>query len=161
MVYLVDSNVLITAKNSYYGFDICPGFWDWILSAHASGRLFSNKHVYRELSAGDDDLASWIANTLPSSFWIGRDQGTAPHLASLAQWCANANYTDAARAQFLDNSADYYLVAQAKQLDFGLITHEIPSISRKRVKIPDAARAVSARVANPFDVLTREGAVFR
>lgn len=47
-MYLVDSNVLITAKNGYYSFAICPGFWDWILSAHAAGRLSSNKHVYRE-----------------------------------------------------------------------------------------------------------------
>jgi hypothetical protein len=27
MSYILDSDVLITAKNSYYAFDLCPGFW--------------------------------------------------------------------------------------------------------------------------------------
>lgn len=160
-MYLVDSNVLINAKNGYYSFSICPGFWEWILSTHAAGRLFSNKHVYRELKDGDDDLAHWIANILPSSFWLARNQGTARYLAQIAHWCAGADYTEAARAQFLKDSADYYLVAQASQLGFGLITHEIPSNSRKRVKIPDATKAVGVRVFSPFEVLEREGAVFR
>ena len=26
-IYLVDSDVFITAKNLYYSFDLCPGFW--------------------------------------------------------------------------------------------------------------------------------------
>lgn len=30
-VYLVDSDVFITAKNLYYPFDICPGFWNSLL----------------------------------------------------------------------------------------------------------------------------------
>jgi hypothetical protein len=30
MTYLLDTNTLIQAKNEYYGFDVCPGFWDWI-----------------------------------------------------------------------------------------------------------------------------------
>ena len=36
MAYLVDSNVVIQAKNLYYGFDFCPAFWDWIDRAHAA-----------------------------------------------------------------------------------------------------------------------------
>lgn len=159
-MYLVDSNVLITAKNRYYGFAICPGFWNWILATHAAGRLFSNKHVYHELRNGDDDLATWTSEELPSSFWIGRNQGTARYLAEIAQWCAGADYTEAARAHFLGDSADYYLVAQAKQHNFGLITHEVPSDSKKRVKIPDAALAIGTKVLNPFDVLASEGAKF-
>ena len=27
MAYLLDANVLISAKNLHYGFDFCPGFW--------------------------------------------------------------------------------------------------------------------------------------
>ena len=29
--YLMDSDVFITAKNLYYSFDICPGFWDSVI----------------------------------------------------------------------------------------------------------------------------------
>ncbi|MBF0147506.1 MAG: DUF4411 family protein [Magnetococcales bacterium] len=37
--YLLDSNVFIEAKNRYYAFDICPGFWEWM---NDSG---SKKHI--------------------------------------------------------------------------------------------------------------------
>ena len=30
MAYLLDTNVLIEAKNRHYGFDFCPAFCDWI-----------------------------------------------------------------------------------------------------------------------------------
>lgn len=36
-MYLIDSDVLITAKNSYYAFDLCPGFWKNLLDKHESG----------------------------------------------------------------------------------------------------------------------------
>jgi hypothetical protein len=39
MAYLLDSNVRITAKRVPYGFDFCPGFWDWIVARHAAGRV--------------------------------------------------------------------------------------------------------------------------
>gem|GEM_PF-6918350 len=36
MAYLLDSDVLIRAKNDHYGFDFCPGFWDWLEAANAA-----------------------------------------------------------------------------------------------------------------------------
>ena len=30
MVYLLDANVFIEAKNHYYRFEVCPAFWEWI-----------------------------------------------------------------------------------------------------------------------------------
>ena len=35
--YLVDSDVFITAKNLYYSFDICPGFWKSVVHHHREG----------------------------------------------------------------------------------------------------------------------------
>ena len=29
-MYLVDTSVLVEAKNRYYGFDIAPEFWAWL-----------------------------------------------------------------------------------------------------------------------------------
>jgi len=34
--------------------------------------------------------------------------------------------------------ADYYLVAQAKAGNHTIVTHEIPSASARKIKIPDA-----------------------
>ena len=34
MMYLLDSNVFIEAKNRHYPFDVVPAFWDWLVRAH-------------------------------------------------------------------------------------------------------------------------------
>lgn len=39
--YPVDSDVFITAKNLYYAFDICPGFWKSVVHHHRAGRSAS------------------------------------------------------------------------------------------------------------------------
>jgi len=49
MVYLLDSNTLIEAKNHYYGFALCPGFWDWFEQQNRAGRVFSIDRVRTEL----------------------------------------------------------------------------------------------------------------
>lgn len=58
--YLIDSDVLITAKNSYYAFTICPGFWKSLLHGHSHGHLHSIDRVKQELLRGheDEDLVS-------------------------------------------------------------------------------------------------------
>ncbi len=44
--YLVDSDVLITAKNLYYAFDICPGFWKCLLHHHRENREFAGSYPF-------------------------------------------------------------------------------------------------------------------
>ncbi|MDE2795692.1 MAG: DUF4411 family protein [Gemmatimonadota bacterium] len=51
-IYLVDSDDFITAKNLYYSFDICPGFWRSVVHHHQAGRVFSIDRVRGELLAG-------------------------------------------------------------------------------------------------------------
>jgi PIN domain protein len=48
-MYLVDSNVLIEAKNRYYAFDIAPGFWAWLDQAHQQSLACSIEAVRDEL----------------------------------------------------------------------------------------------------------------
>lgn len=40
-MYVIDSDVLITAKNSYYAFDLCPGFWSSLRVKHRAGQVHS------------------------------------------------------------------------------------------------------------------------
>lgn len=59
MAYLLDANIFIQAKNLYYGFDVCPGFWDWLDDAHADGRVTSIDRIGDELTGAGDELATW------------------------------------------------------------------------------------------------------
>ena len=33
---LLDADTLIQAKNTYYAFDLAPGFWDWLCLLYTS-----------------------------------------------------------------------------------------------------------------------------
>jgi hypothetical protein len=59
VAYLLDSDVFMQAKNLHYGFDFCPGFWEWIDARAADGIVASIDRVRDELLAGGDDLAAW------------------------------------------------------------------------------------------------------
>ena len=55
-VYLIDANVLIEAHKRFYGFHICPGFWDCLLKHHGGGRILSIDKVMEEILPGDELL---------------------------------------------------------------------------------------------------------
>jgi len=72
MPYLLDANLFIQAKNLHYGFDICPGFWDWLIQANAQGKVYSIEKVEDELEAGNDELAAW-ARARGETFFLRPD----------------------------------------------------------------------------------------
>jgi hypothetical protein len=158
MPYLLDSNVFIQAKNLHYGFDFCPAFWDWIDQAHAKGAVFSIDGVRSELIGGDDELATW-ARRRTNVFFLGPDAATIPSFRATSAWANGAGYEPAAVTTFLQ-VADYYLVAQAHAHQHTVVTHEVPSNSTRRIKIPDACLGMGVRFVTPFQMLRTERARF-
>lgn len=67
-IFVLDTNTLIEAKNRYYGFDICPGFWFTLLEQHNSGRLHSIDRVKTELLRQEDDLTVWVRDQARAFF---------------------------------------------------------------------------------------------
>ena len=59
-MYLIDANVLITAKNTYYPLEHIPQFWEWLVVQGDAGRIKMPREIYEEVSGGSDDLADWI-----------------------------------------------------------------------------------------------------
>lgn len=151
-MFLVDSNVLIEAKNRYYAFDIAPGFWAWLDYAHSSQIACSIEPVRDELFEGDDELSGW-ARSHPD-FFRPMDPASTSHFAPLTSWAQSKMYTAAALTEFLTNAADFFLVAYAAAHSHTLVTHEQPRPeSKKRVLIPDACRAMGVTYANTFMML--------
>jgi len=71
MPYLLDSNTFIQAKNEYYAFRLCPGFWDWIDRENHAGTVFSIEPVLKELRDGNDELVDWAKNRVDG--WNKKD----------------------------------------------------------------------------------------
>ena len=91
MAHLLDANVLISAKNLYYGFDFCPGFWDWILRSHDLGLVRSVEKVGDEVRAVDDDLSEWAKLRGPA-FFAPPEAADLPALKTVSDWTRQQDY---------------------------------------------------------------------
>lgn len=163
MTYLIDSDVLIQAKNYHYGFDFCPGFWDWLVQQHALGKVFSVEKIGNEVQIGNDQLAVW-ATAQGAAFFQPPTNATLVALKEVAEAIKKyeineTHYPPAALNEFL-SSGDYYLISHARAHGHTVVTHEVGNQgSLKRVKIPDACGAVGVPCISPFKMLRDESAL--
>ena len=158
MAYLLDANVFIAAKNLHYGFDFCPAFWDWLLAGNESGQVFSVEKVGDEVQAVGDELAVWAA-ARGDGFFLRPVASDFPAMAEVSAWANSQAYEPAAVSTFLQ-VADYYLVAQAYADNHTVVTHEVPSASIRKIKIPDACIGLGIKCMTPYEMLRRERARF-
>jgi uncharacterized protein DUF4411 len=158
MAYLLDADVFIRAKNLHYGLDFCPAFWDWLITQNGAGLVFSIEKVGDEVQAVDDDLSGW-ARSRGDAFFVKPDATVFPALATVSSWATGQRYEPAAVSTFLQ-VADYYLVAQAHAGSHTVVTHEVPSASTRKIKIPDACIGLGVKCMTPYEMLRRERARF-
>ncbi len=158
MAYLLDANVFIQAKNLHYGFDFCPAFWEWVDTENRNGKVFSVEKVGDEIEAGADELSVWAASH-GAGFFLPADAALLTTLGRVSIWVAQQNYEPAAVNTFLQ-VADYYLVAHALAHGHTVVTHEVPSSSGRKVKIPNVCIGLGVRCITPFEMLRVERARF-
>jgi hypothetical protein len=159
MPYLLDSNVFIEAKNKYYQFSLCPGFWDWMIRENANGKIFSHESVLNELGAFGDDLSQWAASR-GQGFFMRSDQPTVTAFSTVADWVASQNFKPVAVRDFL-NGADPILIACGLAHRYTVVSHEVhvPG-QRSKVKIPAVCQALNVPCVTTFEMLAREKVVF-
>ncbi len=158
MAYLLDANVFIAAKNLHYGLDFCPAFWDWLVAGNESALVFSVEKVGDEVCAVGDELSEWAVER-GDGFFQRPEASVFPAMSHVSTWANGQRYEPAAISIFLQ-VADYYLVAQALSGGYTVVTHEVPSASVSKIKIPDACIGLDIRCMTPFEMLRRERARF-
>ena len=155
--FYLDSDVFIAAKNSYYAFTICPGFWKSLIHLHAKDRIFSIDQVRREILAGreSEDLVQWGKNELPDEFFLPTDSKDVLNaFAEVMLWVQRSSqYTEPAKAKFA-TEADGWLVAYARVHQGIVVTNEQPRPdSRSRILLPDVCAKFDVENYNTFTML--------
>ncbi len=158
MSYLLDANVFMSAKNLHYGLDFCPAFWDWLVHKGNTGSVFSIDKVADEIEAGQDELSDW-ARTHGHALFRRTPPALAPQFTQVSTWATGQQYTPSAINTFLQ-SADFYLLAHALAGNQVVVTHEVPSTSPGRIKIPNACVGLGVRFMTPYQMLRIEHARF-
>ncbi len=163
-IFLIDSDVLITAKNLYYAFDICPGFWKCLLHHHGQGRAFSVDRVRGEVLAGSrqDDLVRWVEREVPESFFLEVDtEAVTDAYTQIMMWVQqSSNYFDYAKAKFA-TGADGWLAAYARIHGATVVTNEQSAPeSRREIKLPDVCDHFEVPRSSLFSALRSLNASF-
>lgn len=158
MIYLLDANVFIQAKNLHYGLDFCPAFWEWLIESNLAQKVFSIDKVADEIAAGADELADWMRENAGNMF-LATDSRAVSHFGQVSVWTMGQNYEPAAINTFFQ-VADFYLIAHALAGGYVVVTHEVAATSTKRIKIPNVCIGLGLRFMTPYEMLRREQARF-
>ena len=159
MAYLLDADVFIQAKNLHYGMDFCHAFWDWLTKNNSKQKIFSIEKVCDELKGHEDDLSEW-AKKRGTEFFLKPDELVLKALTEISDWINKQDYETGAKNIFLQQSADYYIIAQAKAKKHIVITHEKVSDSKKKIKIPNVCIGLDIKCMNTYQMLRKEKARF-
>lgn len=157
--YLIDANVFIQAKDMYYRFDFCGGFWDWMKAAHAAGHVCSCRKVLNELAAGPkgDPAHAWAVALTPTFFLPDtQDSAVMNHYNTIMAWANGSKYNQAAKNHFAKaTTADAFLIAVAKQHGYRIATQEKSNPdTKKKIYLPDAAKENGVETVYVYDMLS-------
>lgn len=122
MAYLIDANCFIEPKNTYYTFDICPGFWDWLDEQNRVSNVYSIDKVREELMSGNDELARW-AKARPH-FFLPIDADTLTYVREIGAWLTSSKIYKTHVIERFMSGADPFLIAYGLAHGHTLVTHE-------------------------------------
>jgi hypothetical protein len=160
-VFVLDSDVFIAAKNAYYAFDICPGFWDAIIQSHGEDRVRSIDRIKAELLAGrpKEDLVQWVKGKVPAGFFHAtQSKAVLDAYGEIVLWVQRSTqYLDRAKAKFA-TEADGWLVAYSIVYGTTVVTNEQPRPeARSRVLLPDVCAQFKVPSRDTFTLLRNLG----
>jgi hypothetical protein len=162
VIYLLDANTLIEAKNRHYGMDFCPAYWDFIELEANNTTLASIDMVYDELKEYGDDLSQWVKDRKDLIYNISSENpDIQKKFAKIADFVSNHPvYSQSEKDRFL-SGADPWLIAAASVMEYVIVTHEvIVPPNSKKVKIPNIAQNFEVTWISPFEMIRKLGGKF-
>ncbi|MFW8600142.1 DUF4411 family protein [Desulfobacterota bacterium M19] len=157
MIYCLDANIFIEAKNLYYHFNICPGFWECL--DRQNGTVGSILPVYEELTDGNDKLIEWVVDRKDSGIFDDISAITVQESFREIAIHVSDQYEPQHAEKFLDD-ADPWLIAYAQVHGCTVVTKEKFSPGTKRVKIPNICEEFGVDYTDCFTMLKGLGACF-
>lgn len=161
-IYLIDTNSLITPKNSYYPFDIAPRFWESMAEKIQEGSLAILDLVKKEILKPKvkDDLALWMKDLDIGRYVDHKQQEIVHKYAEVLQFIQqDACYSEKALREWADESiADPWLIAAAAVHGFTIVTFETyvhinAGNPCAKAKIPNVAEKFQVQTTDLFHMI--------
>ena len=162
-VMVLDSNAFIEPKNRFYAFDICPGYWEFVIDDFESCNAMSVTHVRNEILGGSDALSTWMKDELDKKYFFdcASDAKTVTEYQTVSSY-VQAYYSKPNVVQdFLKpTSADPWLVAYSPAHGGTIVTQEAHKSRNKKVSLSDVCDHFRLHHINVFEFLRAEKAKF-
>ena len=150
MLYLLDANVLITSKRTYYPLERVPEFWDWLVECGNRLQVKIPVEMYEEIDQGDDDLRRWLRGNRDA---LVLDEEIDADLVEIVTTRGYARDLDDEELERV--GADPFLIAHAyrdreRRI---VVTAEVtkPSLRRANRRIPDVCRDLDVHCCTAFE----------
>lgn len=160
--FVLDSNVFIEAKNKYYSFAICPGFWTSIDRLNKLQRVCSIDRVRKELiqskpgaDRDPDQLSDWAEEASQDSLFKGtQDKRVIDQFRRLIVWSQGKNQFSAKAKEDFAKVADAWLIAFALVNKWTIVTHEeFAQEASRTIPIPNVCLEFEVPYVNSFEML--------
>jgi hypothetical protein len=137
-VFLLDSNVFISAHRDYYPPDRVPEYWDWLVHQADAGAIKVPQPIWDEIKPHDEELKGWL-QIHQNSFLLNPDESDVRVADVLAHY--GENLTDDELEQI---GADPFLIAAALHYEAVVVSKEgsKPSKERANRRVPDIRNAM-------------------
>lgn len=159
MIYLLDSNIFITAANTFYSFDFGMNFWDFLKEQAENNKLASIDKVLDELNRCDNRLKEWANNNFLNYFLPAKKIEVIQKYSELMKWAESKNnhYTTNAIDEFMkEDNADPWLIAFAlsKREDYLIVTFEKFNKEQKnKIPIPNVCKDFKLETFDLYQML--------
>lgn len=155
MLYLLDANVIITAKDSYYSIDQVPEFWAWLVHQGERGVIKMPRETFEEVNAGgnkEDNFYKWRKDRATSAALLLREEADTDMVRRVLEEGYASDLTD---AEILGIGADPFLVSYAVgNAERIVVTVEAsaPSKQRGNRRLPDVCKQLDVHSINTFQM---------
>lgn len=164
-IFLIDANILITAKNAFYPFDLAMAFWEQLKYHIENKNIIILKKMADEIFKGTDELSEWLAQFDEKLFLNYSDSRILIEYRDVLQHLRDSQYykESALMEWSRENVADPWLIAAAKAKGYTLITWEVSAGVRsivnksRNAKIYDVCDNMNVPCKNLYYMMRRLG----
>lgn len=154
MLHLLDTSVLIDAKNKYYKFEQVPQFWTWLEDKANGNQIKIPYEIFLELIAGTkkDALSNWVNNNKKS---LLLDEEIDTSLVRRVTTLGYANDLTDSEVKKIGNDPFLIAYALADISNRCVVTMEESKPNRLRANrhIPDVCDSLNIICKNTFELL--------
>ena len=155
MLYLIDANAIIDAKDLYFAMDQVPEYWTWLVHQGQSGQVKIPTEIFEEISPGRD-------KEHPFFTWR-KDKATAEALlldeeadpATVQRVLTQGYASDLNDNEIEQIGRDPFLIAYALSgIERIVVSTEVskPTLTRHNRRLPDVCKQFGIQCVNTFQM---------